>query len=188
MCSLWDLHYRNLSLRLATKARACKGAGQEGSPGVTSHAPRSRGECEGMNPHIPKWAPTLGMESRWSLESLESNCKGQNPLSWKVFYIIGNLLECRCLNGSYDPFGHFKHKLWPKEEPRVKLPIWLSTIKSQELPQFPWVQVVCNILLEIPWLGLQLFFRPHLNRRSAHKVMGPQSCGSPNCGNFGTFT
>jgi hypothetical protein len=39
---------------LATKARACKGAGQEGSPRVTSHAPRSVGECEGMNPHTPK--------------------------------------------------------------------------------------------------------------------------------------
>ncbi len=34
----------NLSLGLATKARACKGAGQEGSPGVTFHAPRSLGE------------------------------------------------------------------------------------------------------------------------------------------------
>jgi hypothetical protein len=44
----------NLSLGLATKARACKVAGQEGSPGVTSHAPGSVGECEGMNPHIPK--------------------------------------------------------------------------------------------------------------------------------------
>jgi hypothetical protein len=45
---------RNPSLGFTTKARACKGAGQEGSPGVTSHALRSVGECEGMNPHIPK--------------------------------------------------------------------------------------------------------------------------------------
>jgi len=29
----------NLSLRLTTKARACKSAGQEGSLGITSHAP-----------------------------------------------------------------------------------------------------------------------------------------------------
>jgi hypothetical protein len=29
------------SLRLATKARGCKVAGQEGDPRVTSHAPRS---------------------------------------------------------------------------------------------------------------------------------------------------
>jgi hypothetical protein len=26
--------------------------------------------------------------------------------------------------GSHDPFGHLKHKLWPKEGPEVKLPIW----------------------------------------------------------------
>jgi len=34
--------------------------------------------------------------------------------------------------GSHRPFGHLKHKLWPKEKPGVKLTIWLSTIKSQE--------------------------------------------------------
>jgi hypothetical protein len=49
----------NLSLGLATKARVCKGVGQEGSSGVTSHAPDNVGECGGMNPHIPKWAPIL---------------------------------------------------------------------------------------------------------------------------------
>jgi hypothetical protein len=45
---------RNLNLGFATKARACKGAVQEGSPRITSHAPNNVGECEGMNPHIPK--------------------------------------------------------------------------------------------------------------------------------------
>jgi hypothetical protein len=45
---------RNLSLGVATKAGACKGAGQEGSLGVTSHAPGNVGECEGMNTHTPK--------------------------------------------------------------------------------------------------------------------------------------
>ncbi len=44
----------NPNLGFATKARACKGVGQEGSPGVTSHAPRNVGECEGMNHHTPK--------------------------------------------------------------------------------------------------------------------------------------
>ncbi len=45
---------RNPSLGLATKAKACKVASQEGSPGVTVHAPGSVGKCEGMNPHTPK--------------------------------------------------------------------------------------------------------------------------------------
>jgi hypothetical protein len=44
----------NLSLGLTTKARACKGVGQEGSSGVKSHDFESAKECEGMNPHTPK--------------------------------------------------------------------------------------------------------------------------------------
>jgi hypothetical protein len=44
----------NPSLGLATKAKACKGEGQEGSMGVTSHVPKNVGECEGMNLHTPK--------------------------------------------------------------------------------------------------------------------------------------
>ncbi len=52
----------NPSLGLATKARACKVASREGSPwGVTSHAPGSAKECEGMNPHTPKGTPILGV-------------------------------------------------------------------------------------------------------------------------------
>jgi hypothetical protein len=49
----------NHNLELATKAKACKSAGQEGSPGVTFHALGSAKECEGMNPHTPKGTPTL---------------------------------------------------------------------------------------------------------------------------------
>ncbi len=44
----------NPSLGLMTKARACKGVGQEGSPRITSHVPGSVGECEEINLHIPK--------------------------------------------------------------------------------------------------------------------------------------
>jgi hypothetical protein len=54
-------NYRNPRLRLTTKAKDYKGAGQEWSLGVTFHAPGSVGKCEGMNPHTPKWALTLGI-------------------------------------------------------------------------------------------------------------------------------
>jgi len=37
-----------------TKTRAYKGADQEGNPKVTSHAPESVKEWEGMNPLTPK--------------------------------------------------------------------------------------------------------------------------------------
>ncbi len=79
--------------------------------------------------------------------------------------------------GSHDPFGNLKHKLWPKKRSRVKLPIWLATIKSRESPRFHRVQMVCDILLENSWQGLQFCFRSHLNRSLhaklwAHKIMG----------------
>jgi len=90
--------------------------------------------------------------------------------------------------GSYYSIGHLKHKLWPKEGPIVKLPVWLSTRKSQESTRFTYLKMACNILLESSWWGLQLFFRLHLDPRSARKVMGLQNCKSPNLGDFGTPT
>jgi hypothetical protein len=55
----WQCH--NPSFGLKTKARVSKGVSQEESSGITFHAPRSVRKCEEMNPHIPKWAPTLGV-------------------------------------------------------------------------------------------------------------------------------
>ncbi len=51
----------NPSLGLATKARGCKDAGQDRSPRVMSHAPGSARECEGIDLHILKGTPTLGV-------------------------------------------------------------------------------------------------------------------------------
>jgi hypothetical protein len=53
--------FRNPSLGFATKARACKSAGQKGSSGSTFHVPGIAKECEGMKPHTPKGTPTLGV-------------------------------------------------------------------------------------------------------------------------------
>jgi len=44
-----------------TRAKAYKVMGQEGSLGVTLHAPKNVGKCEGMNPHTPKGTSTLGV-------------------------------------------------------------------------------------------------------------------------------
>jgi hypothetical protein len=48
-------------LGFVTKARACEGVGQKWNLEVTFHVPKSVGECEGINLHTPKWAPTLGV-------------------------------------------------------------------------------------------------------------------------------
>jgi hypothetical protein len=44
----------------------------------------------------------------------------------------------------HDPFGHLKHKLWPKKRLGVKLTVWLPTSKSRESTWFRCVQVMCN--------------------------------------------
>jgi hypothetical protein len=74
--------------------------------------------------------------------------------------------------GSHDPFGDLKHKLWPKERPKVKLAVWFPTIKIQELTWFPYVQVACDIVLESSQWRLQLCFRLHPNQRLAQKSYG----------------
>jgi hypothetical protein len=84
--------------------------------------------------------------------------------------------------GLHDSFGHLKHKLWPKERPGVKLAVWLPIIKSRESTELPYVQVTCHIPLKSSWRGIQLCFRPHLNWRSTHKVMGPKVMGVPTLG------
>jgi hypothetical protein len=74
---------RNPSLGLVTKAKRSQGCG-----------PR----------RVWKWRLTLPsklsfweLESWWTLEPSERDCKGQNTLHWGVLYIIRSLLKCRCL-------------------------------------------------------------------------------------------
>jgi hypothetical protein len=88
---------RNLNFGLATKVRACKGAGQGWSPRVTFM-------FSGMQENVREWTPTLPSEvplwelkSQWIPKFLEGDGRGQDSLVWIFFYIIGKLLECRCL-------------------------------------------------------------------------------------------
>ncbi len=89
--------------------------------------------------------------------------------------------------GSHDPFGYLNHKLWSKDRSRIKLPIWPPTIKSKEFPLIIYAQMACHISLERFWQELQIFFKPHLNRRFEQKVMGLQISRSPNFKNFETL-
>jgi len=87
------LYFHNPSLGLATKARAHNSAGQKGSLGATSYIPRSAGECERMNPHTPKWTPTLGvgilMDSRIFREQLQ----GSKPIVLKSYLYHWKAIE-----------------------------------------------------------------------------------------------
>ncbi len=78
------------------KAKALQGCGPRRSPGVTSQTPRSVKKCEGVNLHTPKATPTWEMKSRWTPETSESDCRGQNSMARGVLYISENLLKRRC--------------------------------------------------------------------------------------------
>ena len=132
--------YCDPSLGLTTKTRACKGVGQKWSPGVTFHVLESVGECEGMNLHTPKWAPTLGVGILMASQMFRKWLQGSQTIRlknsfyhWKAFGTYMSKM------GLHDPFGYLKHKLWPNEGPKIKLSIWFPTTKSWEFPWFPYV-------------------------------------------------
>jgi len=83
-----DPFCHNPTLGLTTKARAWKVAGQEGSPWLTSHISRSAKSVKGWTLTLPSELPFWELESQWTSESSKGDCRGQNPLDWRVIYII----------------------------------------------------------------------------------------------------
>ncbi len=158
----WQAHFLYLLLKTVVTlalglwptqglTRVWKGASQEGNLEVTSHAPESVGE-NGQSVRewtltLPSELPLWELESQWTLESSKSNCRGQHPLDWGVPNIIEKLLERKCLKCAcmthLDTFNTSYG-----QRPIVKLSNWLSTTKSQESPWFPYVRVVCDIMLK----------------------------------------
>jgi len=86
----------------------------------------------------------------------------------------------------HEPFGHLQPKLWAIEGPGVKLAIGLPTTKSQESTSFRRLKKECDIALESSQWELQLWFRPHFNRRLETGDMSSQSPESPTRDSFGT--
>jgi hypothetical protein len=179
----------NLTFGLVTKAKGLQECRPRGSLGVTSHIRRSVGKCEGVNLHTPKVTFTLGDGVPVNSQNFRERFQGSklNGL-WRSLYHWKARKTYMFKMGSHCSFGHLKHKLWPKEGPGVKLLVWLPTIKSRESTWFTCLQTACDILLESSWQGLQLYSRPYLDPRSDRKVMGLQSHGSPNLGDFRTPT
>jgi hypothetical protein len=94
----WNTWCHNPSLGLVTKARVCKVASQERSIGITYSAPGSAKECEGMNPHTPKWTPILGIKVPMDFWIFKGWLQGSKPIDLKNFlYHWIKLLKRRCL-------------------------------------------------------------------------------------------
>jgi len=117
------------------------------------------------------------MESRWTLETSESDLRGQISMACGALYIIGKILKRRCLkwariahleiwNTSYDQMKGRESNCQFDSQPE----------KVGNRPEIP---------LESSRRELQLCFRTHFDSRSARKVMGLQSPGSPAGRDFG---
>jgi hypothetical protein len=63
-----------------TKARASKRARQKGHSRDTSYTPKNAGECERMNPHIPKATPTWGIRVPKDSRTFRERFQGSKPI------------------------------------------------------------------------------------------------------------
>jgi hypothetical protein len=81
---------------------------------------------------------------------------------------------------SHGPFTHLQHKLCANERSGVKVAVWLPTTKSRELTRPRCAQAKCDTPLESSWGELQVWLRPHPDRRFEQRVMSCQSPGSLN--------
>ncbi len=50
---------------------------------------------------FPNEFPFWELESQWTSKFSKSDCRGQNPLDWRVYYIIGKLLERKFLKWAH---------------------------------------------------------------------------------------
>jgi hypothetical protein len=82
-----------------TKARACKSAGQEGSPEVTFHAPGSAKKCEGMNLHTPNGIPTLEVGVPVDFQIFREQLQESKLIGLK--HSLKKIVEHRCLKWAH---------------------------------------------------------------------------------------
>jgi hypothetical protein len=119
-----------------------------------------------MNPHTPKRTPISGVRVSMDFQIFRGQFQGSKLIGLKSYLYHWKSFEMKMSKMHlHDPFRYLEHKLWPKEGPRVKLPIWPPTTKSWELPWFLCMKVMCQILLESSQWRLKLCFRPHLSQR-----------------------
>ncbi len=74
-----------------------------------------------MNHDTPKTTPTWEMESRWTFKTLESDFRDKNAMDCYVLYIIGKILERRCLKWARLLVWTFKTQVMAKRRARSQI-------------------------------------------------------------------
>jgi hypothetical protein len=111
------------------------------------HILGSAKECEGLNPHTPKWVLTLEIGILRDFRILKEQFKGQNSLDWKVFYTIGIFLKCKYLNWAcmiHLNIYNISYGQKKDHESNVNFDFWALKIKNHpELCAYKWHAKYC---------------------------------------------
>jgi hypothetical protein len=139
---------------------------------------------------VREWTLTLPselsfweLESQWTPESSEGNCKSQNPLNLRFFNTIEKLLKRGCFK--WVRMTHLD--IWNTSygQKKGRETIWLSTTKSQELLDF----LLSKWHATYRWKAFNEgynFVLDLISIRGLHtKLWGPKVAGVPTMGILG---
>jgi hypothetical protein len=101
LTSWFDQTCHNPTFGLTTNAKVGEGVGQEWTCESHFMFPRVQESVREWTLALPSELSLWELESQWTLESSESNFRGQNSLGWRFLNIIRKLLECRCLKWAF---------------------------------------------------------------------------------------
>jgi hypothetical protein len=125
--------------------------------------------------------PNWGLGHQSGLPKLQSSIVGVKTPRLRVFFIsLESYWSVDVENGLALAIQKSAAQVMAKKRPRIKLAVWLPSIKSQKSTQPQCVQVKCDTPLENSRRELQICFKPHLNCRFEQRVISSQSGGSPN--------
>jgi hypothetical protein len=74
-----------------------------------------------MNLHIPKQAPTLGIGVLMDSQLFREQFQESKPIELKYLYHWKYIEMYMSKMDLHNPLEYLKHKLWPKEGPKVKM-------------------------------------------------------------------
>jgi hypothetical protein len=169
----------NPSLGLVTKARVCKSAGQERSPGVW--------ESVRMNTHTPKWTSIIGNWSPGGLPKLQRVItRVKTPRLVEFFISLKRYWNINVQNGIAWPIWTSTTQVMAKRKVRSRIGNLTPDHGKSGINPIPMCAGGVQHTLKSSQRGLQLRFRSHPDRRFAQEVIVSQSCGTPSLGDFGT--
>ncbi len=119
---------------------------------------------------VREWSPTLPSEfplgeldSWWTPKSSKSNCKGQNSLDQRFPYIIGNLLQFKCLKWAcMTHLGFWNISYGQKKGWESNCQFDFQSLKVWNRPNF----LACSWLARYPWKDLDKGYKFSLDLTS----------------------